>query len=518
MLRLLCGKKLRVSQATLWFLIALILRIYVAATTRILATDGVAYLEIARSFDRGEFFEGSAALFSPFYPVLISLLTPLLDVETSAVSVSVLMGSLTVYPLFGLARRFVSETRAWAPTFLFVFSPYLVRQAGDVLSEPTYFFLVVCFLRLFYLMVDGREMMGIWAGVTAGLAYLARPEGAGLVFAATMILILFNRQMAWQRRRALALSVGAFLLVSIPYVLLLREHLGYWTLSQKGSYNLAVAMLQVTGDPAITPDNVCSYLLAHPWLYLQKVGQNLASVIGRFGAVLHPIVFLFFCFGILRGRLSLSHSREGRFLLGMMIFFGAAVSLFWISKRFVTPLIPMGGVFFAGEGLIAVRDWLLRRRLKRHGLVARARRSVNCLLIAWCSILFLTKMGLTQRAEKRYLKDVGVWIDEISPQHPPKVVCFDSRIAHYAGGKPMAPSWAVQCDLLAYARRWRAHFLIVGRNSRNDLIPEFEEGGSPVDLVLLELPGDIRKNGGEELLVYRVHPEKAQVMPDAGRP
>ncbi|MCZ6601474.1 MAG: glycosyltransferase family 39 protein, partial [Planctomycetota bacterium] len=207
--------------------------------TLIIGADGPAFLEIAALFGKGEVEAaiGHPTHYHPFYPALVSLASRWIESpQCAGEAVSFFFGVLTPIPLFFLARRFTGDAVALAAATILAAHPIAARLSVDLKSDSTYAFLFVCSVWLSWETITGRhKAIAFLAGLSAGLAYLTRPEGLGVILVAAPWLLLEKKE-GWGKRLALAgtLLLGA-LLPATPYAAEISRQAGEFRITRKKS-------------------------------------------------------------------------------------------------------------------------------------------------------------------------------------------------------------------------------------------------------------------------------------------
>lgn len=161
-----------------------------AMHTPVPAEDGVNYLWMAQQFAAGGFATPLSEPFPPAWPLLLAV--PIAcgaDPITAAAVLNCLLGAVAVVPIARIAERLRAGAGLPAAV-LAATSPRLALTAAEALSEP-----------LFVVLLATAVLAGIarrwrWLGVLAGLAFWARPEGAGLPIAFTLA-VGFAALRAW---------------------------------------------------------------------------------------------------------------------------------------------------------------------------------------------------------------------------------------------------------------------------------------------------------------------------------
>ena len=129
-----------------------------------------------------------------------------------------LLGGLTVFLTFGVARRLVSDGRALLAAAVIAFTPSHVLYSG-VLATETLF--TVLFIGLVWLVWPTPRLRGNWrlfliAGVILGLSWLIRPTL--MLFPIALVFMLVATRMRWRRAIGLSAAIGVIAgLVVVPW-------------------------------------------------------------------------------------------------------------------------------------------------------------------------------------------------------------------------------------------------------------------------------------------------------------
>jgi asparagine N-glycosylation enzyme membrane subunit Stt3 len=231
-------------------LIALVIRITAAHNAGMIAKDGIKYLRMAEQFSQGRFHKGLAEDFHPLYPLLIAPLYPLFsEPERAGQFVSVVLGTLTLLPIYFLGLKIFNFPTAAIASLLFACHPYLVRTSAEVLSEAVYIFFYAVAIALGWQALTSKKYRYFFLASAAGsLAYLVRPEGLLALFILALWLFVdgvrhFRRD--YRRKLAVFASMGlAFFLLAFPYMVYLKIENGSWMLTKKKSLKTLIGLDQ----------------------------------------------------------------------------------------------------------------------------------------------------------------------------------------------------------------------------------------------------------------------------------
>src|SRR4030042_832106 len=150
------------EKQTLLFLIgiAFILRLYAVLMAQGIAYDSAAYGFMARDFLKGQFTKGLSIAGHPLYPLLNSLFSmDTAHVEITGRLLSLFFGTLTIIPLFYLVKEAIGQKGAIFSALFYTFHPYLVTYSGMMLTEATYWGLLVLSVYFFW---TGLKYEKVW--------------------------------------------------------------------------------------------------------------------------------------------------------------------------------------------------------------------------------------------------------------------------------------------------------------------------------------------------------------------
>lgn len=406
------GERIRAAEATLHLpsaaplvIIALAfgLRAIMAARISVIFEDGPFFIEIARNFDAGDW---ASALSHPYHPLYSALVAAVHSLggswESAALGVSVVGGTVAVAALYVFLRDAFDENTAACGAFLFAISPYAVRFTADVQSEGVYLAFFLSGLALLWRgFREARASMFFAAGVCVGLAYLTRPEGAGLVaIGVAMLFWAAVRQelaLAKALRSAFALVAGG-MLIATPYLATLASNQGDVVLSGKKSLARTLGLVgdsqgALGGGAQFGIAFVVVALILAVWVYrsrrigggitARKNGISLAVCLvllvvwqalwpvelKEFMSVvistLRPEVAVLLAIG-----LAIASSRGARprdsFIAAMVtcyvvLLVGLLFNYGYLSRRHVLPLVPLA-LGYAGMGGVWLGCWVAQAR------------------------------------------------------------------------------------------------------------------------------------------------------------
>jgi 4-amino-4-deoxy-L-arabinose transferase-like glycosyltransferase len=291
---------------------ALIIRLYLVVTSYCISADGVAYITMAREFYAGHPSRALAWIFSPLYPWLISLVYHILpNWELAAEILSLVFGTATVVLLYYLMCE-VFERRAVAveAAALAAIHPLLAALGASARTEAGYIALLTASVLLFVRAVRLRRIaLAAGSGFVCGIGYLYRTEGIGVPVVLDIVLIagalLWRRwSPRWGLFAAATLTI-AFLVISSPYLLWMRNFTGHWTVGRE----VGVVTMEATGAATGRLERMreLGYRPSSSWLtalkldpfgYAKKIGRDFLGSCYSLVQAIDPLLFVALLIGL----------------------------------------------------------------------------------------------------------------------------------------------------------------------------------------------------------------------------
>ena len=195
----------------LWVLLplAVLLRAWACHVTEVPGRDGATYLWMAQQLAHGDVAAFLSTVFHPLYPALVSpllALFPGLDAVVAGQVVAAGCAALAILPLAAMARALHGPRVAAWTAALYAVGTWWCRHPAECMSEGPYLLLLATWA---WALLEPRALVrhAVVAGLAAGLAWLARPEGLALVPVGATWLVLRGRRnhAAWSAAAALPL-------------------------------------------------------------------------------------------------------------------------------------------------------------------------------------------------------------------------------------------------------------------------------------------------------------------------
>lgn len=516
------GSDARGARATAALVLAAVLaaagvRAFIAARTSMIGADAPKFLAQARLFLEGRRHEAMAIDYHPLYPALAAIAARALgldrtpeDLERAATIVSIALGALAAAPVVLLARRLAPGLgAAAAAAALYAVNPQIARHGADIMSEATYF---ACFAGAIAAATAGAERRSaaalLLSGALAGLAYLARPEGAGAAGLACIYALLraggaflppisTRKALAW-RLFAPIFICAPFAALALPYMIEIGK--GEIVFSQKKS----LAAMAGLGDPEESGDagGAASGESPAP----ASLAGHLAPVLLAFANAYHPAALVLFLAGIALRRRERAGALEAFLLLSVFFYFAVLArghaQYGYVSTRHAMPLVVIT-LPIAGLGALELAARLAPR-------LGRPEAQVASFLVAIVVGIELPKTALAYRDRELGEMRAGLWIRGDAARRGiarPVVLTHRDKVAYYARGEWLKPSKMAADRLFAAIGGRRVDYVAIRAHTEQEpgaekFWPGIEAalGGPPFALVHEE------RDGKGRFLVYAVGP------------
>jgi hypothetical protein len=464
-------------------LIALIFRqtVYV-----ILYTDSIQYLAFAKNVLSGIHYGADLSIaryrLPPLYPHVIAFFSSekydLFKLIETGRQVSIIAGSLTVIPLYLLARRMFGIWAAIVSSFLLLLAPEFLYYSGSVLTESIAALFIVTSILFLWLATEKESHLShyVLLGVFLGLAFLTRHAAIGFL-GLSLIWILANNLVeigagkivksvsAWTL--PVVLVMAGFLAVNSPQVFYLHSETGRWSLTgfffadpSSNSQNAAINMpftekaggessLALDGRKSVLEDEESSALSPAITYHVNRIIDKPIPFIKNYIKVLfsgyrqdtrplpYPGIILFLA---LSGFLILAFKRETKKILFLSWIFGGFflfLALFGTPPdRYMFPVFPILLIIAGGGAALLAQQ--TSKLAQRKGFTFLTEPVFICVIIvSTFTFLFPAATTLIKSVNSAY--NMGYYRamqDELSPKIEPGAYIFDRNPhrAFFGGG------------------------------------------------------------------------------------
>lgn len=528
-----------ITDKTLWviLLVACIIRLYIWYVTPIISTDGISYINTAKHFMSGNFYEGLKHPYHPLYSLFIAVVSSMgIGFETAGRLVSLFFSTLSVAVVYFFGKKMFDWRIAIISAILLAFHPYAARLSAEVRCDSMYLFFYLLGFGLGYLAIAVKKLYFFFlAGAASAFAYLTRPEGISVILILSIWigiqLIKFERPYWGNCLKNFCVLFVGFLIFSSPYLLYLRDYTNSWTFTQKKQLS-DISGITTMGDmmhdfpkweideatstprdnfphDKIIGKNVSKQgyksspkaIPKHTSVlkYLQPIG----TVLNEFVVTIHYPFVIFLIIGI-TGIIKNNRDMTVTFyitsyivLFLFILYFLKLTSGYAGHRHFLSGALIT--LFWTGIGINNTYSWLIKKIPKLQpaqadNILSRSGIIFLCLVIAF----FLPKTLKSFKSEGIY-KDAGVWIKTFYPDVP-AILTDDAIIAFYADVQRLEiPEKNTYKKLVTYARAKKVNLIAV-TDDIVDYVPDFFSRINHSDLK--ELYKGTSKN--EKVVIYQV--------------
>jgi len=359
------GRGGEVLSLMLLVLAAFLLRYLSIPPYQVIAADGPSYVAISRQiFERFD-FTGSIH-YPPFYPILIGLANQLLhDYEAAGRWVSLITGSLLPLPVYLLGRGVYGRGAGYLAAAIVLVWPEFIFQSSTVLAYSTYFTLLATGLWLLWLAHDRKSSVQAAAsGLVLAAAYLTRQEAFISLVAVCSCLATatFWRERTLGSLKPLLVACAVFAAAVFPYVLMVHNVMGIWTMAGKSVVTLTDALgyylnrFDLNREPGFAKIGIMDLIRDYPGYFPHTFKVNLAA--------LRDIVPLPLLIGAAAGFLFSGRGEPGPgarwFIAGALFPVFILLTVFLVSGAYVAPYLPFVFIL-CGHGMVSLEMALLER-------------------------------------------------------------------------------------------------------------------------------------------------------------
>jgi 4-amino-4-deoxy-L-arabinose transferase-like glycosyltransferase len=407
-----------------------------------------------------------------------------------------------------LVKKTIGQKEAIFSALFYTFHPYLVTYSGMMLTEATYWGLLVLSVYFFW---TGLKRDKVWrmalSGFFLGLAYLTRPEGIGyiLVYLVWITVDGFLKRRWFKTLVSIGALVSSMFIFGIPYVIYVHQETGQWLISKKAVE--AQSQLFKKGGEEITPlkgveqSNPEKKNSKITWI-TRNIVYHFPSVAYHYLRAYHFSLWLILFFGLIRVR------REGiayeLFLASLVLFHLLSLSTFLPSTiRFSVPVIPLS-LFWAGAGVLEMKRYLEKIR-------TASPENAIFLIIAVVILVQLPQSLTPERRHRAEQKNVGLWLKQNTP--PDAVIMSNSpQETFYAdrefimlpkGGAPPGDPRKSFDEMIRYAKSKGVRYILINKNTQ-ETNPGFIDAIQSKELIQPKDLKELFRKADQELIVYEV--------------
>jgi len=531
--------------------VALLLRIILALFETEVGVDSVHYILMGDNIAHGRGFEtwnttGGTWILPPTFPLLIAIFRLLgFSLEWSGHIASIVAGTALLVPLYYLTKRLFNQTTANIAILIGSFTPILVDYSVVILTELLFVTFVLSMMLFVIRAYSGKGTVldSFLSGLFSALAFLTKTFG---IFLLPFLLLgyLFSRggksKVPGIKHALMALI--AFLILAVPYWVMLHSATGDWTIDGKGtgqeSRIHARNLTEEHIDPryaGILTDDGSDFAInqdQYPFEkltgiefavnYVKKYAQKLVRIYQDFPftptypnnvLLLYLFPAMLLGIGLFSGPGRWKDRDSDRFLLYWICPFVFGIPLIFVEVRYFIPLIPLLIPFMA-RGIEEIAALLVVRFPKFFARYSRpAFRPAIVIVVAVFILLAVPK--LTWKITK--------WSDPMVSYNPRKIAAswlmshdyspgrimeYGHSVSFYCGAQSILVPDADLESVISIARKYDIEILsldefYVLRANRRPEIEFLFDTESPPPVELERIYVDERFNGLKHV-IYRI--------------
>jgi dolichyl-phosphate-mannose-protein mannosyltransferase len=457
----------------LFVLVGGIIRYLAIPPYPVIAADGPSYIAIAKSILSALNFRGSIH-YPPFYPLLIAITSVVTkDLETAGILVSFIMGCLLPIPVFLLGKELFGRGAAYVAAAIVLVWPDFIGLSGQVLAHSTYYTLLMTGLYfLWRAYSSGRNLPAVFSGVFILAAYLSRQEAfiSLTAICSCLAVATYYRERSFNRIKPLLVAFGTFFLLSFPYIWMVHQVMGIWTMAGKSVVTLMDCLgyyLQrpdLNRDPSFQKIGLLDIIKNYPGYFPYSIKANSGSLI----TILRWPLLSLSALGFLVKQKAGKGLQIRAFILGALFPVAVLVTVFIVTGGYIAPYVPFM-LMLAGHGMISLEKMLtgvFSRRLGAEG----GRFFFITGIIVLCYVANEAYKVIPRRPPPPYTlemdggryaqKQIGLLLKKVIPAGT-TIMTRSSRIAFYSDLPWVDVPQSDLDTIISTAREKKARFLIV---------------------------------------------------------
>tara|TARA_Y100000310_G_scaffold155174_1_gene154645 strand:- start:1618 stop:3252 length:1635 start_codon:yes stop_codon:yes gene_type:complete len=306
-------------------------------------SDDFEYILNAIQYSKGDFFldqkqnPGWSLFLTPFVSMINS--SDFLDYSNFARTLTLTISTITIFPIYVLARKFFSEKYSVVAAGLFAFEPHLNYSSGTALSEPL---LILVLITTMIFILHDKTKYHYLAFIFAGFCWWVRLEVIYPIIAIILIYFVIHRSKS-NYARNFSLCI-VFLLITISPLFIQRDlqfddpfYVWYGGTILADDY---AELLTSPEDAGIT-----EFVEKHGILGLMdRFVNGLTNLFNALFRILYPYLFILISFGILFSlrpiEQKLKHIKANWIMILVLIAVLAIPFAIIDERRFLFPLFP----------------------------------------------------------------------------------------------------------------------------------------------------------------------------------
>ena len=306
-------------------------------------SDDFGYITDSIQYNQGDFFisqkkhPGWSLVLTPFMTIINS--DNFLDHASAARILSIAISTITIVPMYILARRFFDEKYSLVASCLFAFEPHLNYNAGTALSEPLFIFVLI--LSMIFILNDKIKYHYL-AFIFAGLCWWIRLEAIYPIIAIISIYFIAHRAKSNSLRNFFFCMIFLFLIISPLFIqrdIQFNDPFYVW---QTGTI-----LSEDYAELLTTPENagIGDFVEKHGILGLiDRLADGLLNLFSILARILYPYLFILLPFGILFSlrpvRQKINNIKANWIIIISIISVLTVAFAIFDERRYLLPIFP----------------------------------------------------------------------------------------------------------------------------------------------------------------------------------
>ena len=363
----------------------------------IIGEDTYVYVLGAFSVINGDFSQpdrkalGWSIFISPFY--LLTDSTDLLDYLNITRILSIAISTVTIIPMYILARRFFDEKYSLMASCLFAFEPHLNYNSVLGLSEPLFILGVV--LASIFILQKNHNWYFYLSFLLAGIVWWVRFNGLIMVMILSIVFFVVYKPSSKNFLKYLV-CIGLFLIIVSPILIQRYDQFGdplYFALSDNhfigdaySNYAVNTKDIEYSASDYIQDNGVISFVERFGLTGLHIMALDMFKM-------LFPYLIFLLPFGVLFSIRSFAQDKDyiKSIWILLLVNLGSLIMVFsiWGDMRFMYHVFPF----------IIIISTIVIQRVVKHGLSTFqfSEKQKNFFLVGVISIVIISASILTLR-------------------------------------------------------------------------------------------------------------------------
>ena len=363
----------------------------------VIGEDTYVYVLGAFSVINGDFSQpdrkalGWSIFISPFY--LLTDSTDLLDYLNITRILSIAISTVTIIPMYILARRFFDEKYSLMASCLFAFEPHLNYNSVLGLSEPLFILGVV--LASIFILQKNHNWYFYLSFLLAGIVWWVRFNGLIMVMILSIVFFVVYKPSSKNFLKYLV-CIGLFLIIVSPILIQRYDQFGdplYFALSDNhfigdaySNYAVNTKDIEYSASDYIQDNGVISFVERFGLTGLHIMALDMFKM-------LFPYLIFLLPFGVLFSIRSFAQDKDyiKSIWILLLVNLGSLIMVFsiWGDMRFMYHVFPF----------IIIISTIVIQRVVKHGLSTFqfSEKQKNFFLVGVISIVIISASILTLR-------------------------------------------------------------------------------------------------------------------------